>query len=480
MITEAQVSGLLDQAGNSYEECWATLEGWRLGTAADDSGLSFLRLQPTLLAALLKLTEMHHALAAEKGATARRRAIDGPESVRHRIRTIASWQTGIRDAIAIGKTLGDSFAWFFYQREQHRLPAHLARQEVFYLPAGLGGLGELQFLSDIKGVGDLFALHHGVTTFLRLGDISLIDLKSLRVLALAELKTTEATPTKRTIVLHILGTEELKDRPFFRDASLSIKTPESAPSRFSRRLDAQIRAIPKFFGEGQPAGNVFVQQSGRSYKALNDVLARAEPDRIAYARADDGLLLVAFALRSGGMASRLLDNPPTPSESQLADILPPTRDLLEASSTENSLAFDWLQYSARGRPAFLPGITPMFWWPVEPKLLKRVIFREVSVMLVYNPAHFVKKLRGLGFAVSAKGRTYNAQKTLSKGTCEIKNLGYFLRAVQQHLIGEDTAIGIIKGLAEKVEGAGPGVQISARIFQDLLGSPFRPPSGDLN
>ena len=61
----------------------------------------------------------------------------------------------------------------------------------FYAPPGIGGLGELNFIEDARLVKGHLGLYHGMTTFLRLGDISFINMEGLSLSAVAELKTTK-------------------------------------------------------------------------------------------------------------------------------------------------------------------------------------------------------------------------------------------------------------------------------------------------
>ena len=99
-----------------------------------------------------------------------------------------------RPTIAIGRSLGDSFAWFFYHSERKHLEEHLKHERQLHMPPGIGGIGELEFLDKTRVIDNHLVIYHGTTTFLRIGDVSFLDMKTLRLTAIGELKTKEIGP----------------------------------------------------------------------------------------------------------------------------------------------------------------------------------------------------------------------------------------------------------------------------------------------
>jgi hypothetical protein len=49
--------------------------------------------------------------------------------------------------------------------------------------------------------------------------------------------------------------------------------------------------------------------------------------------------------------------------------------------------------------ATFPGATPIFWRSLPLDFIRKLIFREVTVVTIYNPAHLIRKLRALGYQV---------------------------------------------------------------------------------
>lgn len=86
-----------------------------------------------------------------------------------------------------------------------------------------------------------------------------------------------------------------------------------------------------------------------------------------------------------------------------------------------------------------------------------MIFHEVTVMTLYNPAHLVRKLKTEGYDVKLKRTTMIVSKVVN-GTCVVfGNMHHFLTYVQRHLLREESVIQILQGVvdgikAEKLSG----------------------------
>jgi hypothetical protein len=111
----------------------------------------------------------------------------------------------IEEALAIGRALGDGFAWLFYERDPDLIREHFKRQRQKLLPPGVGGMGESVALKKLQGLGGQLLIYHGTTTFLRMGDISFIDLKTMRVASVGEIKTRSLGGNKYEMNLRLVA-----------------------------------------------------------------------------------------------------------------------------------------------------------------------------------------------------------------------------------------------------------------------------------
>src|SRR5207237_18409 len=105
---------------------------------------------------------------------------------------------------------------------------------------GVGGIGEREFLRRFPALDGAMVLHHGITTLLRIGDVSLIDLRTLRVRAIGEIKTAKSKTDERqlSITLSLIGDPMVKALRSNCDSAASDFPSMSASeqNRFERQL----------------------------------------------------------------------------------------------------------------------------------------------------------------------------------------------------------------------------------------------------
>lgn len=188
MVSEKEIDRLLSDVEIEFKKCWDILSNIKeenLENITED----LLNFQPILATALFKLNSEYRKIVQEEKSLISRKNHVSLEWFKNRLKRLDQYKKLIKEAIKLGKVLGDSYAWIFYNRDRNLLNEHYKHQLITHTPPGIGGLGELEFIKNVNVTQEHFVLYHGITTFLRIGDISLIDLKNLRVSAIGELKT---------------------------------------------------------------------------------------------------------------------------------------------------------------------------------------------------------------------------------------------------------------------------------------------------
>jgi hypothetical protein len=101
------------------------------------------------------------------------------------------------------------------------------------------------------------------------------------------------------------------------------------------------------------------------------------------------------------------------------------------------------------------------------ELAKELYFQEVAIVTVYNPAHLIRKLRGIGFSVDriGKSRTYRVKKQIGEGCLEFFGLNYYTNLVKGSLMREETMVKIMSHLSTLVESG--RVKPRTRIDLDI-------------
>src|SRR5215204_1890587 len=184
-MTNAELRQIFDRVEKDYEQAWSLLTTFK---SKDDPG-KLLDFQPLLTRILAELSDAFRRVSRRRRYLIHNKTRYKRDWFTAQQRCLAHRQTMIRNAMAIGRTLGDAFAWVFYQNDHELLEKHRAYQFIELIPPGIGGKGECEFVHRVRGIPGAYILYHGITSILRMGDVSFIDLKTFRVCGFGEIKT---------------------------------------------------------------------------------------------------------------------------------------------------------------------------------------------------------------------------------------------------------------------------------------------------
>jgi len=381
------------------------------------------------------------------------------------MKTLDYYREAVREALAIGKDIGDTLAWFFYQNENDLLRRHLEQPEVRHTPPGIGGFGELEFVKKMPIFDRKLVIYHGITSFLRIGDISLVDMETLRVSSVAELKTRQADAENLsiTIVCYRPGNESASPSQAMevtqRDQNLALLDPTA-----KARLVRQMRKMEDAF-TGYSVDANFDFDGITHHDSLRQLIGKMSRRNMAWEKAGDGLLLIGIRKnRSKGLSVMLLSR----SRAYTANRrLPPgsiAARIHNEASTENALLLSHLKFG------FDPGYIPAFWLDLDLDFVKDVMFRRLRVFSAYNPAFLFKKLRANGFTViwdSDQAPRIEYHGAVFKASLD--SLVGPVKSIQQHLLREETVIKILLDPLQGIEsGELPRFESMSLFFDERL------------
>jgi len=462
MPSRRLVKETINRAGKHFDACWNILSNLKNQTA---ERVSILEFQPTLAGALFELEEVRDSINSEMRRLTGRLIVNkqGPSNkwYRHRLKTLDQYQDALRATAQIGRGIGDAFAWIFYYPHREYLRKHLQHQAVATIPVGVGGKGELEFLRQIGGVGNTFAIYHGTTTFLRVGDVSLFDSDSRRFVGLGELKTRRVGPSEIEITVHIISSEEFVATS---DGDATHIEPidvtgfsAAARDRHARQIEEMKRTVKT---QKPPK---LLDLRGASHIRDFQILARAlRRTRVAHQRIGDGLLLIAIReRRKRDLASRLLSRGGGFSDGLSDEVDRKVLEILAPDSQENSVAVGGLDLT------LLPGATPLFWWDVDQQLLRSIFFQEIAIVTAYNAIFLVRKLQKAGFRINRVPDSwkFNVSKDVGGPRAVVHGFEYFVYLITNHLMSEDAVVETVSAYIAEVEDSKPPP--NARMDMDI-------------
>ena len=456
MVSRATIKALVDRTESKYRKCWETLSRLKKpqGTEGADLFEDMLEFQPTLARVLYDLSEMHRTLRQEKQSTVAKKGRVSPEWFRRRMRQLDDYQKVLKATISIGKHLGDAFAWLFYGDETEHLREHYRQQRQLYAPPGIGGLGELKFIEKARLVKGHLVLYHNTTTFLTLGDFSLINMEDLSLSAVGELKTTQIAEDQLSINVTTVGWPKEpiivgvnEDKGNADDESV----PSPLPQNMRARLDRQIASIVKSFDTSEPKRRMDLETNQHKHQ-LEALVSDLKVSSFTYKKIGDGLLMTGLRTRKRTLSNKLMARGTFAWNGKKCGLKEAIQDIVDQESTENEF-WHGLYNNPTSEYRLGPGMVPMFWWPIDLRAVRDIVFYDVALFSIYNPIHLMHKLRRAGFDVeSLRGqRGLRVKKVVGHKTLAVEDFDYFTTLITGAFFDEESVIECLRSTSEMAE-----------------------------
>lgn len=483
MLTVAGVRAAVDAAEVRYRECWSLLDAAKEPAATRTRDLSsILRFQPQLALAISDLSKVYRDAALERrGLVDRKHALNTKWFVR-RMRFLDSQQRVIEEAVQVGKAIGDAFAWIFYRNDRPLLHEHLKEQEQLLLPAGVGGFAELAMVQQVHSFKGRFVLYHGITSILRLGDVSLIDLQSKRVVTVGEIKAgaPRGDQLDVSLVFPMSSNEQARqlgfDRPAINAMSSAVgKKPalEGLSPAAKARMERQMARMSKSLSSTTSKADrrLTYDMEGR-VKKFGQFLRGIGKGRSAQQMLSPSLLVLGVRSSNRSLYARLTSRR-TPNLGKMFQGL----DKLAAGLAipgcgHNAVGISTWHYREDGKLDHRPGMTHSMWWPLPAEVLRGVVFKELVVVTILNPAHLLVRLESAGYVVTPTEKTsWAAEKKCGDHTMSLKGIGHYLDLIQHYLFSEEDIAGFLELVEREVPPTRSGANLEIRLdIQQHFGS----------
>ncbi len=471
MTTKSGIKKLIDSTETQYLKCWDILCSFKNYNSNPDSAQRILEFQPILSSAIYSLEKKYCAIHQDKEKIIKRKNVLSPTWFRNKLKLFSDYQSAIKSAISIGKSIGDAFAWFFYQNERGHLIEHLKHKKVSHMPTGIGGIGELEFLRKIRGIEGHLTIYHGTTNILRLGDVSFIDLKTLELTAIGEIKTKKIDQQTIQISLFLIG-PKIPERFTI---STHIKKGESfeidLPDKMKSRLKRQIKNIAQSF-ESLPNTKLTTKNElfDKTYIPELNILARnLKTSTFTYRKAGNGLLLVAYKNNHNSLSSKVMGSSTFNGNKKLDKLVNEAFQIIDKTSTENSIGINSLHYSKDSECKIMPGMVPTFWWPIGVDFLKKIYFHDALIFTLFNPLYILRRLKSFGFTIDwdENRRKYKLTQKSNEAGLQLENFDFFLKLVSECLFSEEMIFELIERIVGEFKSnqLPLNTRIQLQIFQ---------------
>ena len=477
LISEQKIRRALDSATEEFRWGWNVVAALVSPDPGGKIGQSVVDFQLRLFDAIANLENSYREIIREEQRLIGRKPRLNTQWFAKRMAKLAGYRRAVKDGLAVGRAVGDGFAWVFYERDRNLITEHLKLQRQPLLPPFIGRLGERSSLSAMRYIDGKFLIYHGTTTFLRMGDVSFIDMKTMRVASIGELKTQQIGENKLSVTAVFLADKD-QNLPKFNVKPRSNENRPELPVLMKQRLNRQIREFLASMevARSNSAEPIHAGQIPFHYDVLQKLVERSHTKKFEYAVTDDGLLIGAVRFRNSNSLGEVLLKKKTPNVDRLlAEVRPRAEKIIRKDSNKNSLIIGTIGVES-GNLISSSDILPLSMWPLSAEVLHDILFAKVMVITIYNPAYFSESLKARGYEVTTdeRGRPKTAIRNDGKKCQKLENLHYFTELLQRTLLTQEGILGMIDQVSdrvlEKAEGKSFGAQIIPRIHR------FRPVS----
>jgi len=439
--TRKQIRTTIDNAEKTFQRCWATLVS--LKTLEGLNGASILDFQPNLAAELFNLDNAYRQLIRRRRILIGRKAFCAQTWFRKRMRALDQDLNALRTCMRLGRTLGDVFAWAFYRFDQPLLERHLKHPANPHTPPGIGGRGELEFIRRARPNGFL-PLYHGVTTFLRIGDVSFFNLSKGRVSAIGELKSRSIAPGELALSVHIVS--DNKEKIPFLDLGREITDKQKIAelsgsfSGVKSQVERQMKKAAEALRPVTVSGNSDLRNAFH-INELADFASQLCTQGLSFKQVGKGLLLAGSEpYRGKSLSSRIFSKvSPAFVLRRMKRAKEHVIGIFDPALHDNGMLCSELDNNVR------LGLPPLFWLPCDIDFLEKVYFLRAIVATVYNPAHLFNALRERGYEITSNWPIngpprFEIRKAVRAGAAGVEQFNFFVGLIQHRFMREEAII----------------------------------------
>ncbi|WP_394664494.1 hypothetical protein [uncultured Sphingomonas sp.] len=475
MVAEA-----IDAAEQEFEWCLKVLAPLGGYAANSDFAEAVPRFQLRLLDAITALEQVYRRVKQEEKRVISRKPDLDQRWFRQRMVKLAFYTKALAHVLAIGRSIGDGFAWFFYESHRELIEEHRKHQRQPLLPPRIGALGERLTLQNMLVIDGKLMLYHGITTFLRIGDFTLIDLKTFEVAAIGELKSSrpddEHVQTEVSLVSvnpkllpRIQATKPAEKMP----ARMSI-TPAMA-DRLKRQKKVMFEALEAAAKDREKAAPAKLSEF--HFGALEDIVRRCDTRKFEWVKAGPGFVIGAVRIgpsHKRQLSTTLLNNAGANAAELAVDAPDWAMKIVCDDRRLNSMMIGTL-FGEEGDMIAPRGSFPVSLWPLSPEVLADLLLQRVMVITLLNPAHLWIALEAKGYELvtDREGRVTGAKMIEGDLLTELSSLEHYTRMIASFMMTEASILALIEQLMASARGKFDGrpmkVELDMKIkrFPDL-------------
>lgn len=435
-ITKKIIKSEFTLAQENLEFCWNVLADFKTLSIKDNNFVERLLIfQEKLATTIIRLQSIRSTVVTEEQYCIKNKRNFNQDWFRSRMKLLSTYKKGIDSVINMSKSFGDAFAYFFYQFDQELLNKHLNHQKIVNHTVDIGKRGELEFIKNIKHLEGHFTLFHDMTNILRYGDFSFINLKTLKIEKIGELKTKKVDSQTLNLSLTFFKRSDLKKR------TEVIKNLELEKTRVGRQILGIANLLVTVKEENDEHKKLFNPTYSKEVEKL--ILSSKQNDS-QFIQVSDGLAFSLLKTRKTSLFHNIFYKDFIKhgiGEKFNENYVEVVKKLIKKGADDNGIIVGQLLYNPDLTTKNTPGTVPLFWHPINIKALKQLYFLDTIVVSLFNPVHLISEIENMGFHVDSK---YSKKKVEVKQAKGVERFDLFISYIINFLMTEAFVLESIK------------------------------------
>ena len=467
------ICAVIDSVEVDFLSCLKTVLALEGRTSIADVGQNVVDFQPKLFDAIARLDRKYRAIIQEEKRLVSRKKHLNRSWFKRRMRDLANYRKALREAILVGKSIGDGFAWFFYERDRDLITEHLKHDFHPLLPPGDGRIGERKCLDVFRYMDGHFQLYHGITTFLRLGDCSFVNLKTMRISAIGEVKTKRTGEETLASSLSLVFAKDESLPNFNSTAPNKTVKPEKFDQKIEQRRKRQVKQMAEAVSGAnslQPENKVDSSDMEFSFMAVEEAVKECKIRHFSAKKVSGGMMVCAFRLRrKNKLSSALVSQSNDASVDEFGDFPKEAIKIMVQDRKDNSLRVGSIGF-AKENLINRSDRLPFALWPLSGKTIVDVMLGSVFVVILFNPLPFKIALekRGYDVEVAKDYLPISATKTFNDRQVGIENLSYFFDLILYGGMNENDVLRLIDQSLELAWDQADGRNFKMHIVPQII------------
>lgn len=265
---------------------------------------------------------------------------------------------------------GDFLCWTFYKNDFELVDEHIKKAKVGINSVGSGIVAEIEFIKKINvPENPQFYIYNSISSFLRIGDVSIFDKTKIRIVGLGEIKSSKPKDGQMTISMDMIVKN---DNNIYYPKNMNAVTNGDKSflnDKMIEHLEKQIQEMKESFNPNKINIKLEKEVPCFHFGELEKLINECDKNGVAYIKVSNDIAYIAMDNDYSGDIDFSKYIPKKEIEKMFRK---------EPLKGQNTLKFSNLDFLSRGKNV------PYLYYPMPLEILKKGLNQTICIVYTYN------------------------------------------------------------------------------------------------